>query len=72
MPKDRSPALENEGEIKLYFRDTYSGTPCMKFDYPFSKTRNTFEVHKCRLEEEQLYHGGPQTLKFHCHYLLQA
>ena len=27
--KDRSPALKNEGEIKLYFRDTYSGTPCI-------------------------------------------
>ena len=28
--KDRSPALKNEGEIKFYFRDTYSGTPCTK------------------------------------------
>ena len=27
ITKDKSPALEKEGEIKLYFRDTYSGTP---------------------------------------------
>ena len=29
LPKDRSLAIKNEGEIKPYFRDTYSGTPCI-------------------------------------------
>ena len=29
IPKDRALAFENEGETKPYFRDTYSGTPCM-------------------------------------------
>ena len=29
LPKYRSLAFKNEGEIKPYFRDTYSGTPCI-------------------------------------------
>ena len=29
LPKDRSLAFKNEGEIKPYLRDTYSGTPCI-------------------------------------------
>ena len=32
LPKDRSLAIKNEGEIKPYFRDTYSGTPCTLYN----------------------------------------
>ena len=31
IPKDRALALKNEGETNPYFRDTYSGTPCIKY-----------------------------------------
>ena len=31
LPKDRSLAIKNEGEIKPYFRDPYSGTPCINW-----------------------------------------
>ena len=33
LPKDRSLAFKNEGEMKPYFRDTYSGTPCIYYIY---------------------------------------
>ena len=29
IPKDRALAFGNEGETKPYFRDIYSGTPCI-------------------------------------------
>ena len=31
LPKDRSLAIKNEGEIKPYFRDTYSGSLSLPF-----------------------------------------
>ena len=42
-----SPALKNEREIKFYFRDTYSETPCIKaldsvVPLPFFTLRNGY------------------------------
>ena len=46
LPKDRSLAFKNEGEIKPYFRDTYSGTPCI-FIQDVSRANYFFILHGC-------------------------